>query len=130
MAQSIDPLAGLVFDVSLMLAPFAPDPPRAGLEAIKRRLLLNAPSGPGEDPVTELTVHDSVYDRLRLYALGILSLKLGAESEANRYINELAALPAIAGDYVVASDGGMSMSVRSTRRCRTRRSAAPAPGTW
>lgn len=111
MAQAIDPLAGLVFDVSLLLAPFAPDPPRAELEAMKRQLLINAPRPPGEDPVTELTVHDSVYDRLRLYALGILSLKLGAESEANRYINELAALP--------GSDDALTLGDELARSLRT-----------
>ncbi len=92
-ARALDALPALVFTVSLHEAPFSPRPSRTELETLRDRLLATTPGSPGEAPVTELTVHDSVYDRLRLFTLGLLSLRLGEEFRVRSYVSEIQSLP-------------------------------------
>ncbi len=114
-ASSLDPLSGTVFDVSLSMAPFVPRRQRLQLEDRRGRLLeLRAPA-PSEGPVTELTVHDSVSSGLRLYALGLVSLELGSENDANYYTAQLEELGGSADAATLGKQLGLSLRTESYR---------------
>jgi len=68
--REIDPLTALIYTVALSTTGIVPELTNSEKIRIRDELLAIEVPAPTGQPATELTVHDSIHDRLRLYALG------------------------------------------------------------
>lgn len=127
--RPLDPLSALVFEASLSTTPFLmPAVDSRDLQILRDELRDAVARQATGEPVTETTVHDSIFEWLRLYELGNVSLALGALGEVQTIATELINQPGSSDAADIAHHFGRSLLAMRQRRLGASSTAAQAWG--
>ena len=126
--RPLDLLSAIVFEASLSTTPFLmPAVDSSDLQILRDALRAAVARQPTGESITETTVHDSIFEWLRLYELGNTSLALGAERDVQTIATELINQPGSSDAAEIADHFGRSLMAMLQRR---RGASAAAAQEW